>query len=183
MGRAKMIVGTIVSLAGASSCIAGVFLLFHGPDAHIQESDRHTAVVRYQGSSVCGLSAVANISGMYGTPLEISEVYGRVGAPIDHKRGISLLSCKRALEASGIGCTSLQFESTADLPEATPMILTILHGKNDQGENRLHALAAIRHDTRVLLIDGQNVSTATVDELDERVGNVAIVTSTLRNPH
>ncbi len=137
----KLILIFCLFLVGIGLCVIGLFLLS-------QEPHESPIVSRYEGSSICGLSAVANICGIFGSPVEVSEVYSRVGVPLDHKRGISLLSCKRALEASGIDCTALRFNSIEELPEATPLILAVIIGKNDQNNNRLHAVAAGRHDHR-----------------------------------
>ncbi|MHC4396359.1 MAG: cysteine peptidase family C39 domain-containing protein [Planctomycetota bacterium] len=170
----KSVLSLVVFVAGVFLSLAGGFLLLQG-------SGERPVMTPYKGSSVCGLSAVANICGIFGRPLELTEVYSRAGAPLDHKLGISLLSCKRALEASGINCTSLRFDSIDELPEATPIILTILLGKNQQGEDRLHAVVAIRRDKRVLIIDEQKVSTVALDRLDKQVGDIAIVTNIVKN--
>src|SRR5690606_16598101 len=121
------------------------------------QPDEESAVsVRYKGSSTCGLTAVANICRMYGEPVEMTEAYKRASAYLDHKLGISLLGCKRALEASGIGCEALRFQSVNDLPEATPMLFT-LRGQ-DRREDRLHATVVVRSGRRALLIDGHTMS-------------------------
>lgn len=146
----------------------GVFLLVQTPG---QES---SVPVAYKGSSVCGLSAIANICRMYGEPLEMTEAYRRAGVPLDHRRGISLLGCKRALEASGIDCEALRFRSVNDLPEGTPILFT-LHGR-DRRNDRLHATVIMRSGKRVLLVDGHNISVVTSEYLDAHTGHIAVLT-------
>lgn len=161
----KSIPGFVLVVAGAFSCIVGVFLLLQGPSEQL-------ITTLYKGSSMCGPAAVANICRMWGISLEMTEAYRRAGEPLDHKRGISLLGCKRALEASGIGCEVLRFGSIGDLPEATPILFTLKRNKD-----RVHAVAVVRHGKRVLLIDGHKIYTVTSNYLDKRTRNIAIVTS------
>jgi hypothetical protein len=168
----KSVVGVVSFVAGVLSCALGMFLLLQAPDHALQ-------LTRYKGSSLCGLAAVVNICRMWGIPLELGQAYRRAAEPLDDRRGISLLGCKRALEASGVGCEVLRFRSIGDLPGATPILLT-LQGK-DRLKDRLHAVAVVRDGKRVLLIDGHNVYAVTSDYVDKQIGNIAIVTTMVSN--
>ena len=132
-----------------------------------------------KGSSVCGLTAVVNICRMSGIPLELHEAYRRSGTVLDHKRGISLLGCKRALESSGLRCETLRFKSVLDLPEAVPILLT-LKGE-DQTKSRLHAVVALRRDKRLLIIDGHEVNEFRSIDIDRKTANIAIITTIVNN--
>ena len=168
----KSITGFTICGTGALCCILGMFLLLLGPDEGSKRTLR-------KGSSVCGLSAVSNICRMWGIPMELSEAYQRAGVPLDHKLGISLLGCKRTLESTGILCEALRFGSIGDLPEATPILLS-LQGK-DRIKDRFHAVAVIRHGNRILLVDGQKINIVSSEHIDKRSGNIAIVTNMKTN--